>query len=72
MEIFHNENYLNDSLDTEFQRTVLYFIKEFKDFKEDATEQLNDLKNYKLKEDTWLNNGQEIINIMLKEMMKTV
>jgi hypothetical protein len=57
MEKFHNENYLDGPLDTEFQRTIICFIKEFKQFKKVATEQLNDLKNDTFIEDTRLNDG---------------
>lgn len=45
-----NENYLDELQDTECKRTIINFIKEFKDFKEDTKRQLSGIKENKLKE----------------------
>lgn len=37
MEMFTKENFLDKVQDTEFKRTIINFIKEFKDSKEDIT-----------------------------------
>lgn len=42
-----DENYLDESHDTEFKRTFMNFIKKFK-FKEDTKKQLNEIKRESL------------------------
>lgn len=40
MEMFYNENYLDELQDTELKRTVIILIKEFKEFKQDTNQRL--------------------------------
>lgn len=37
MNVFSNENYLDESQDTEFKTAIINFIKEFKESKEDES-----------------------------------
>ena len=46
-----NENYLDELQNTKFKRTIINFIKVFKEFK-DTMKQLNEIKKDVLKENT--------------------
>lgn len=49
VEMFGSENYLDGTQDKDFKRTTTNFIQEFKDFKEKAKKQLNEIKEIALK-----------------------
>lgn len=42
--MFAGENYLHEPQDTKFKRTSINPIKEFKEFKQDAKKQSNEVK----------------------------
>lgn len=49
MDVFSNENYLDEPQDTEFKRTIINFSDDFKDFKEDTKKQYNDIGDKDIK-----------------------
>jgi hypothetical protein len=51
IEMCVNENYLDELQNTKFKRTIINFIKVFKEFK-DTMKQLNEIKKDVLKENT--------------------
>ena len=42
--MFANDNYLEEPQDTEFKGTIISFIREFKDLREDTKKQVNEIK----------------------------
>lgn len=49
MEMFANEIYLEETVDTEFKRTMVNSIKEYKEFKVDTKKQFNQIKELECK-----------------------
>lgn len=60
--MFVIKSYLNELHDKEFQRIIINFIKEWKDFKQATKKQLNNIKEKKLKENENLSDVQESTN----------
>lgn len=52
IEMFANENYIDEPQDTELNRTTTNFNKESKEFKEDIKKQLDKIKESKQLSDT--------------------
>lgn len=67
IEMFSNEKYLDEPQDIEYKRTVINFIKEFKESKEDKNKLLTKLqKEY----NKWLSDVQKNTNTHMNEMIK--
>lgn len=62
------KNYLNETHDTKFQRTIVNNIKEWQEF---TKKQLNEIEEKELKEDENLQEAHVSTNRKLIEMMKT-
>lgn len=56
--VFANGNYLDKAQCTRFKGTIINFIEEFKEFKEDTKKQLNKIKEEKLNENKCPNDTQ--------------
>jgi hypothetical protein len=76
--MFNNENYLDEPQNTEFERTIINFLKEHKEFKDKTKNQLAEIKNKELKKNNCLTDVQETTNwwfqesIRLMEMIKII
>ena len=63
--MFANKNYLDEPQDTEFNRTVINFIKEFKKFKGNTAKQSNEIQKQVLRGNKCVRDVQENTNIKL-------
>lgn len=61
--MFASENELDGPQDPKIERTIINFIKEFKEVKEDTKIQLNGMKEKELQENNRLSADQENTNI---------
>jgi hypothetical protein len=71
VEMLDSKNYLNELQETEFKRTIIDFIKELMEFKEEAKKKLNEIKE-KERKNKCLRNAQENTNIRVMEMTKII
>lgn len=69
--MFTNENNPHECQDTEFKRTIIIFIKECKEFKEDPKKQLSEIKGKQFRENKPLCDAPENTNVKQKQMRKT-
>lgn len=71
IEMFSTKNYFDEPQNTTFKRTIINFIKEFREFKEDTKKHLNEIKENILKErKKCQHDAQETTNIKLAETDK--
>ena len=72
VEMFDNENYLDEPQNTKFKRTIINFLKELKEFKDKTKNQLIEIKNKEHKKNNCLTDVQETTDIRLVEMIKII